>query len=747
MRTMIDLATVADDLFESSPPPRSSMARGEVGALIGELMPQGADLLRDRCRGADLLLGWLESFPGDTWQHRWVASGADIGAQRWGLWGPPDATPRLVSRGVTPLIVLDIVRPAPSWFAKATPSHLFETYRQFHEPAVFAELERAIEIEQPTRTAAMLALVALTRIRLHTGVALMELPAEAFGQVVAAYWRHGRRIVSPGLAWRALQTIGGLVGEAPTYHASIHPGPMTIEQLVDRFDVHCRPVRDLLVAYLRERQPSVDHSSLIQLSVSLVRRFWKELEALQPGINDLRLSADVTVAWKNRARYRDDGEPFHGANAVLSAVRTFYLDISQWALDNPVRWGIWAAPSPVSAADTSGANRNTRRRQAEMHQRIRTLTPLLPALVRTAEQQHDDARHVLDTARATPDGNSFEIGNITYQRVERGTFYTDGDRRPALRLANGDIVQAYQREDDAFWTWAIIEVLRHTGIRSEELMELTHLSIRRYTHTDGETIPLLHIAPSKTDSERVLPVSPELASVLAQIIKRVTGPDGRIPIVARYDATERVWLPPQPHLFQRRYGGRPAVFDAGNIRRLLVILANNADLRDIDGQLLRFTPHDFRRIFVTDSVANGLPVHIAQQLLGHLDLNTTRGYLAVYPQQVIDHYRAFIDRRRQRRPADEYRAPTSDEWADFEQHFVLRRVALGTCHRPYGTPCIHEHACVRCPMLHVEPSRRHRLQEIAVNIDERLDEARQNNGHLPGGRTVVMTLDGTAVPR
>jgi hypothetical protein len=26
-------------------------------------------------------------------------------------------------------------------------------------------------------------------------------------------------------------------------------------------------------------------------------------------------------------------------------------------------------------------------------------------------------------------------------------------------------------------------------------------------------------------------------------------------------------------------------------------------------------------------------------------------------------------------------------------NFILRKVALGTCNRPYGTPCQHEHAC------------------------------------------------------
>ena len=31
------------------------------------------------------------------------------------------------------------------------------------------------------------------------------------------------------------------------------------------------------------------------------------------------------------------------------------------------------------------------------------------------------------------------------------------------------------------WAWAVIEVLRHTGIRVEELLELTHCSVVAYT--------------------------------------------------------------------------------------------------------------------------------------------------------------------------------------------------------------------------------------------------------------------------
>ncbi|WP_328884163.1 NUDIX domain-containing protein [Streptomyces sp. NBC_00299] len=79
-------------------------------------------------------------------------------------------------------------------------------------------------------------------------------------------------------------------------------------------------------------------------------------------------------------------------------------------------------------------------------------------------------------------------------------------------------------EEDAFWVWAVIETLRHTGVRAEELTELTHLALVSYKLLDqlpnkGEVVPLLQIVPSKSNEERLLLVSPELASVLATIIK------------------------------------------------------------------------------------------------------------------------------------------------------------------------------------------------------------------------------------
>lgn len=73
-----------------------------------------------------------------------------------------------------------------------------------------------------------------------------------------------------------------------------------------------------------------------------------------------------------------------------------------------------------------------------------------------------------------------------------------------------------------------MEILRHTGMRIEELKELGHHSIINCKlPTTGEVIPLLQIAPSKSNQERLLLVSPELADVLSAVISRVRGHDGR----------------------------------------------------------------------------------------------------------------------------------------------------------------------------------------------------------------------------
>jgi hypothetical protein len=67
-----------------------------------------------------------------------------------------------------------------------------------------------------------------------------------------------------------------------------------------------------------------------------------------------------------------------------------------------------------------------------------------------------------------------------------------------------------------------------------------------------------------------------------------------------------------------------------------------------------------------------------------------------------------------KRPTEEYRTPTDEEWQQFLGHFERRKVSAGLCGRAFAAPCIHEHACIRCPMLWPDPAQRPRIAEIAT---------------------------------
>ena len=118
------------------------------------------------------------------------------------------------------------------------------------------------------------------------------------------------------------------------------------------------------------------------------------------------------------------------------------------------------------------------------------------------------------------------------------------------------------------------------------------------------------------------------------------------------------------------------------------------------------------------------------------------GYKAVYPQEAIEAHRAFIARRRATRPSEEYRTPTDEEWDAFLAHFEKRKVSVGTCARAFGTPCIHEHACVRCSLLRPEPAQRARLEEIRANLRDRIAEA-EREGWLGEVEGLKVSLAGT----
>jgi integrase len=697
------------------------------------------------------ILDWLELHPGATWQQRWDSSGAEAGGPAdWrdrvvadleaaGRIGPLGAGihPRL-GAGLTQLVGGDVIRPGLPWLlTTAVPDRFAEEMGRTRDPsgiAALRELRNSAAMGKSTFDPAVERVAVIMAAK--GGLVADVTPGdciELLGACRQVFTSKGQINRHSPFLYELLHKAGVFPPGAPATVRMIGAkfnGQSSVEELVDRYDLACQPVRDLLVDYMRERQPGIDYSSLVGLVHALVLRFWKDLETHHPGISSLRLPPDIAAGWMKRLQVKTVRTPGGGeqsadrqsADTILFIVRAFYLDLAQWALGDPARWGPWAVPCPVRGSDIQHT-KSKARTKARMDARTRERLPVLPALAAAADRGRKDTAARLDAARSTPPGSLFTAGGQTL-RLARMAPTTLTTRIWAEEPGSGKRRDLIREEDRAFWGWAAIEVLRHTGLRLEELTELSHHSLVQYRlPSTGELVPLLSVAPSKTDQERLLVIGPELADVLSAIITRVRGTSGAVPLTAAYDTNERTWNPPMPLLFQRVIALENRPVPAQGVREAIRGVLAASGITGTDGKPLTFWPHDFRRAFATDAILNGMPPHIAQLILGHDDVNTTMGYKAVYPEEAIRGHRAFIARRRQLRPSEEYRSPTDAEWEEFLGHFQRRRVALGDCGRAYGTSCIHEHSCIRCPLLRIDPAQRHRLEEIRDNLLTRITEA------------------------
>lgn len=706
---------------------------------------ENATSQNDRRKGVLAVLDRLSTIPGGSWQQRWQASGAEAAKDWRELFKrepadrSPDSQAPHLSSGLLVLVCADIIRPSLGWLLRFAPVRrtLAIEMARTRDGKAFSAMNHTCVTEQVGLQAGQLALTQIAVIMAAKGglVAAVEVgDCVEVMEGVAGLPKTFHGYSHSSLFYQLLRWHGVLGEEAPAALEMFSGnGQPTCEQLIDRYNIKCRPVRDVLVDYLRERQVAMDFSSLQRTAYLVGKLFWADLEANHPGIDSLKIPRDISASWKKRVMSRTftsttaSGERIQktmerlDARSVLSAVRVFYLDLAEWADDDPARWGPWAVRCPVNATDVSHKKARLARK-SRTDQRTRERLPVLPALVSWVQAERERTTELLAAAKRTEPGELFTVSG---QRMRRSVMKVPGGARIwAEPPDGGPRVDLMFEEHRGFWTWAMVEVLRHTGIRIEELTELSHHSLIQYQLPDtGALIPLLQIAPSKTDAERLLVISPELADVLSQVVSRIRAGKPDVPRVVSYDKNERVFNAPLPLLFQwhRRLENR-AVSETA-LRHYLDHALGGIGVKDSGGKPLRYTFHDFRRLFITDAIMHGMPPHIAQLVAGHRDINTTMGYNSVYPEEVIKGHREFIARRRALRPAQEYRTPTDEEWDEFIGHFEHRKVAVGDCGRSYDTPCIHEHSCIRCPLLRPDPEARPRLVQIRDNLIERIKEA------------------------
>lgn len=301
---------------------------------------------RRRLVGVGLVLDWLEAFPGDSWQQRWRAAGADDAGQRWmdtidvpGRLPSEDGRGQLTG-GVGRLILVGAVRPAYNWLYRFQSGKFFERFRSLRDPAGFARLDPVCQAtERLTGSDRNLAYIQLSRMLAHNGGLLADITLADCVEAYRAQMGYSSRQHSH---WYRLLLQGGILpaDSPPSINAASRRGQLSAEELVDGYQVACAPIRKLLVDYLRERQAGMDYTSLRQLASKLVLLFWRDLELNEPGIDSIHLSDDVARRWKERLRHVRYGNHRLGSlredpNAILMTVRAFSH------LCSPVENGHW----------------------------------------------------------------------------------------------------------------------------------------------------------------------------------------------------------------------------------------------------------------------------------------------------------------------------------------------------------------------------------------------------------------------
>jgi integrase len=401
----------------------------------------------------------------------------------------------------------------------------------------------------------------------------------------------------------------------------------------------------------------------------------------------------------------EPGEDRLTAHQWLTDVRCFFADVCTWALEDGSPFAPFAPPAvPLQRHDLVGVGfeKARRRRPKRMLATVLDLERQVPAIRALATCRRQDAEHAVEQA--------------------------PGDRRAATS------------EVEAFWDWALIELLLQSGLRIEEACELTTLDVLRRTQPDGRVYYLLHVKPSKYDRARVIPIGDGLGRVIAQIIdhvKRFYRAD-RVPACDHWDSKEKVPWPTAPYLLQGV--GHPSPIAYSAIRDRLARVSRAAGATRSDGSELVLRPHDCRRMFASELLNNNVPVHVIQALLGHAGLDTVMVYAKLYPATLIGGVpqgrpRDLQRLSRPRQPARPYR------WRVARVLGRLQPARHGThlCALPTGDHCSRGLVCLGCS--HAQPKRSAApiFQRMLTSHEHALERARQAGE--PAGQIAARELE------
>jgi len=438
--TEVGLSALADARYDGE-----LLAAG-IGALVSSW-----SLSTDRRRGAVLgtrtLVGEFDGLAGETLQERferfeqavwprWCAGGHGAPPYRWSAGVRAVVIARAVRpgwRGVVPAISpLHWIKPLPA----GDPLHVED-----------ARLSAAIDgLHWARHDAHHRAQTLGLRILLARGYArLDEITEDDLRAVAVEHLPRGIDALDGALC--ALRVFDRTPKRGPT--RLMRTSRVSAGELADRADIPER-FRAATALYLDSYAQRVsDHHTTMRNRAAHLARFWRFIDEEFPevtGVHEVlpahgRAYVPHAIA-AGRGDRRGGDEDTQTAHGWLSTVRVFFTDLCSWATEPGSPLAGHAPPAiPLTYHDLRGVGFEKVRRRVKARM---TST-------------------VLDLER--------EIPNI------RAHAFTVWQEAADVYAAAPEDRLVERRERDAFWDWALLELLVQSGLRVEEAGELTTLDV------------------------------------------------------------------------------------------------------------------------------------------------------------------------------------------------------------------------------------------------------------------------------
>ena len=263
-----------------------------------------------------------------------------------------------------------------------------------------------------------------------------------------------------------------------------------------------------------------------------------------------------------------------------------------------------------------------------------------------------------------PGRNPVLLGDAPARTEPLPKFLSDHDAAKLLARARAHPLPRYR---------LVVELLARTGMRASELCDLPADAVRRI----GEHY-WLHIPVGKLRNDRLIPLHPELVTLLGE-----------------WTATNAEHIRRQKRLVADEH----SPIDRRTVHRIVSTVARQAGIG-------RVHPHQLRHTLATQAINRGMRLEAIAALLGHRSLEMTLVYARIANRVVADEYAAVSAKIDAAYRSTDDLLPADLEtpnMAKLRTEAHARMLGNGMCTRPVELDCKMESICETCAYFETGP--------------------------------------------